>query len=102
MICLKHQSDGNQIGRSNRNLILDTRLFELEFPWGEMTELWANIIAESMYAWCDVNGNEYLFLETFIDHQKNSSALSVEDKKVVIKGQETLRKSTAGLHICCK
>ena len=51
-----------------------------------MTELATNVIAESMYAQCDVNGNEYLLLEAFIDHQKNHSALSVEDQKVVIKG----------------
>ena len=51
-----------------------------------MTELVANIISESMYAQCDVNGNGYLLLEAFINHQKNGPALSVEDQKVVIKG----------------
>ena len=60
-----------------------------------MTELAANMIAESMYAHCDVDGNEYLSLEAFIDHRKNGSALSAEDQKVVIKGQEALRNSTA-------
>ena len=50
-----------------------------------MTELAANIIAELMYAQCDVNGNEYLLLETFANHRKNGSALGVEDQKVVIK-----------------
>ena len=67
-----------------------------------MNELVATIIAESMYAQCDVNWNEYLLLKAFIDHRKNDSALSVEDQKVIIKGQETLRKSTAGWDICCK
>ena len=51
-----------------------------------MTELVANIIAESMYAQCNVDGNEYLLLEAFINHRKNGSALSVEDQKVIIKG----------------
>ena len=97
MIHRKHDADGNLI----KNPILDTCLYEVEFPGGEMTELVANIIAESMYAQCDVDGNEYLLLEAFINHQKNSSALSVEDKKDVIKGQ-TQRKSTAGWDICCK
>ena len=68
----------------------------MEFPGDKMTELVANIIAESMYAQCDVNGNENPLLEAFIDHRKNGSALGIKDQKVVIKGQETLRKSTAG------
>ena len=58
------------------------RLYEVEFPKGEEV----NIIAESMYAQCDLNGNEYLLLESFIDHRKNGSALSVEDQKIVVKG----------------
>ena len=50
-----------------------------------MTELAANIIEESMYAQCNVDRNEHLVLEAFINHQKNGSALSVEDQNVVIK-----------------
>ena len=48
VICQKHDANGNPIGRSNQNPILDTHLYEVEFPGGEMTELAANIIAESM------------------------------------------------------
>ena len=51
-----------------------------------MIELAANIIAVSMYAQCDGNRNEYLLLEAFIDHRKNSSALIVKDQKIVAKG----------------
>ena len=67
-----------------------------------MSELVANIIAESKDAQCAVNGKEYLLLEEFDDHGKNDSALCVEDQKVVIKEQGSLRKSTAGWDICCK
>ena len=56
----KQDVDGNTIGRSNQNPILSTHLTELEFPGGEITELAANIIAELMYAKCDVNRNEHL------------------------------------------
>ena len=81
---------------------MDTHLSEVEFPKGEMIELVANIIAESTYAQCDVDGYEYLLLEAFIDHKRNGSALSVEDQKVVVKGRETQRKSTADWDICCE
>ena len=62
----KSDVDGNQMSRSNKNPILDTHLYEVEFPWGESTELVANIIAESMCAQCDVDGNEYLLLEALL------------------------------------
>ena len=61
-------------------------LYEVEFSCGEMTDLAVNIIAESMYAQCDVGRNDSLLLEAFINHRKNGSTLSVDDQKVVIKG----------------
>ena len=77
VVCQKHDADGNPIGRSNQNPILDTCLYDVDFPVGEMTELAANIIAESIYTQCDVEGNEYFLLEAFVDHRKNGSALNV-------------------------
>ena len=62
----------------------------MEFSTGDITEL-AYIIAESIYAQCDVDRNKYLLLEALINHRKNVSALSVQ-----VKEQETLGKSTAG------
>ena len=41
----KNDADGNPIGRSNQNPVLDTCLYEVEFPGGEITELAANMIA---------------------------------------------------------
>ena len=67
-----------------------------------MTELVANIISESMYAQCDIDGNEYLLFKAFINHRTNVSALNVKDQKMVIKWQNTLRKSTAAWDIYCK
>ena len=51
-------------------------------------------MVESIYAQCDVDSNEYLLLGAFTNHRKNSSAVSVENKKVVVKGQYTPRKLT--------
>ena len=50
-----------------------------------MTEIAANIIAESMYAQC-VGGNEHLLLEAFAYHWKKGSAKIVEDQQRVIEG----------------
>ena len=85
VVCWKHDANGNPSSSSNQNLILDTHLHKLEFPVGEITKLAANIIAEKMYAQCDIDENKYRLLEAFIDDRKNGS-LIVEDQKVVVKG----------------
>ena len=49
-----------------------------------------------------VHGNAYLSLDTLVDHRRNGSALTAEDQNIVVKAQETLRKSTAGWDIYCE
>ena len=44
--------------------------YEVKLPGEEVIKLMANIIAELMYAQCDVNGNEYIMLEPFINYRK--------------------------------
>ena len=53
----KHNIDGKTSGWASDNAILDTREYTVQFEHGEVTELTANIIAESMYAQCDCDGN---------------------------------------------
>ena len=62
VIVRKRYSDGNSIGRTNDNPILDTRKYRTEFDDGEVSEIMANVIAESMYAACNDDGNEYLMM----------------------------------------
>ena len=92
----KHDANGNPVGRSNESPIMDTCLHEVKHPGGETEELVANIITELIYAQCDVDGNNYLLLEMFINHKKNESALSVDDQNILVKRRETLGKSTGG------
>jgi hypothetical protein len=61
------------------NPILDTRVYEVEFPDGTINDYAANIIAEALYAQVDVDGNRYLLLKEIIDHKKDQSALSREE-----------------------
>ena len=49
----KHNVEGNTIGRSNSNPILDTQTYELEFKDGIMSTYSANVISENMYTCCD-------------------------------------------------
>ena len=51
--------NGNAMGRPHANPIVNTRMHKVD---GKVTELTVNVIAESMYAQCDTDRNEYLLL----------------------------------------
>jgi hypothetical protein len=46
-------------GRANSNSMVDTRTYEIECPDGRSDEYTANVIAENMYAQCDIEGRQY-------------------------------------------
>ena len=71
---------GNVMGRSQPKPILDTRMYQVEFTGGNVTESTANAIAESMYAQCNTEGNEYLLLDALVDYQKDNKAISLSDQ----------------------
>ena len=64
----KRDADGNAVGRYNDNPILDTREYSVEFDDGEISELTANLISESIYAACDDSGNDYLIIDSISDY----------------------------------
>ncbi len=98
----KRDLDGNPIGCRSDNPILDTRLYDIEFPDGEVTPLTANAIAQAMYAQCDVDRNEYLLLDSFVDVQKDHTAISLDEQKSVHNRREYMRRTTLGWHVCCQ
>jgi hypothetical protein len=53
----KCDHDGNPIGRHDVNPILDARIYEVEFPDGEVLEHAANVIAENLYSQLDEEGH---------------------------------------------
>ena len=71
----KRDVDGNPMGRANTNPILDTREYTVTFDDGDVTNLTANLIAESMYAQCDPDGNQYVLLDSLTDHRRLDMAL---------------------------
>ena len=56
--------------KENANPVLVTR-------GGGGTQLTANIIAESLYPQCDVDGNQYLLPNSLIDYQVDGKAKSL-------------------------
>jgi hypothetical protein len=65
----KRDEDGNPIGLANANPILDTREYTFTFDNGDETVLNANLIAKAMYVQCNPDGNQYILLDSIIDHR---------------------------------
>ena len=90
----KKDSNGNPVGLSNRNPLLDTREYEVEFPDGTIDVLTANTIAESLYSQVDQEGNSFAVLSGLVDHRKDGTAVKLDDAK--IPGTNKLRRTTKG------
>jgi hypothetical protein len=65
----KRDLDGTVRGRANANSMLDTRTCEIEFPDGRSDAYTANVIAENMYAQCDIERIQYNLMEGIVYHQ---------------------------------
>ena len=94
-------NDGNVIGRAHGSPILDTRKYIVAFEDGEEAELSANAIAQSMYAQCDPEGNQYVLFDSIVDYRRSTTSLTKADQKVVkANGRTFLRRSTKCWQLC--
>ena len=95
----KRNVEVNTIGKANSNPIIDTKTYEVEFEDGSMSTYSEDVIAESMYAQCDEEGQQYLLFGSILDHNTDGHALLVADKYVVLCGRSSKRKTTKGWHL---
>ncbi len=99
----KRDKDGNPVGLANTNPILDTCEYTFTFNDGDETVLNANLIAEAMYVQCNPDGNQYVLLDSIIDHRQLDAALRPSEQKVVQPdGHTHLKHSTIGWQVCCQ
>ncbi len=102
VISCKCNADCNTVGRAHDQPILDTRTYDVEFDDGTIAKLTANKIAKCMYAQCDPGGNQYVLLDCFVDFDKSSTAISLADQNIIMKGRPSKRCNTYGWMICCQ
>ncbi|GFH61944.1 pol protein [Chaetoceros tenuissimus] len=69
----KRDAAGNPVGEANENPILDTRVYELEFPDGRIEEYAVNMIAENLFEQADEDGWDSGIIEEFLDIRKDDS-----------------------------
>ena len=64
----KRLRDANDIsiGDDHENLLLDTRIYEVEHMYGQKVALSANTIATNMFSQVDKEGNQYALLDAIV------------------------------------
>jgi hypothetical protein len=97
-------ADGKVIGTYDENPILNTMVYEVEFPDGQVQEYSANLIAENMLLQVDDEGFSVTMMEGIVDHKKDGSvAVSKEDAYLTTRtGTKRRRKSTVGWKLLVK
>ena len=89
--------DGEVTGTYHENPMLNTILYDVEFPDGEIKEYSANVIAMNMYSQVDADGYRTQLIEDIVDFQRDTNAVRMEDKYITTpSGQRRMRKSTVG------
>ena len=71
--------NGQVIGAQNKNPLLNTLVYEVEFPYGDVRKYTANLIAENVLSQVDPNGYYTNTMEVILDHKRDSSAVSMAD-----------------------
>ena len=90
--------DGEVAGSYDENPFLNTMIYEVEFPNGDIKEYAANIIAENMLTQVDLDGYSLTMMKGIIDFKRDDAvAVPKSDMYVVTsRGQKKMRKTTVG------
>lgn len=100
VVARKRDDDGKLIGRSHKNPLLDTSMYDVEFQDGITEAFTANTVAEAIFAQIDDEGNEFNILADVIDHKKTSEALQGDDNYVTHNGKQYPKQTTKGWSMC--
>ena len=80
------------MGRANDNPILDICQYVVKFDSGEVNELTANVISQSMYIMCDKDAYQVLIFYAIVDHKRDETAMTKADQTFVgANGREYFR-----------
>ena len=88
--------NGNPIFRKNKNTIIDTRHYEVQFTDGEVTDITANFIAERMYYQCDKEINYMLLLNPLVDSIKTERVILLQDHQLTVNVKPCIKRSNSG------
>ena len=90
----KRNSSGKAIGRRNANPLLDTRLYETEFPDGKVVSISDDTAATSLFDNSSDDGHYLMLFKSLLDHKSNTTSVQRDDVFVKRNGSNSERKKT--------
>ena len=79
VVSRRKDHNGNPIGRSSSNPVLDTGQCVVKFVDGVQEHYGANLIAENMYSQVDKQGYEFALMSEIDDHASDATATRADD-----------------------
>jgi hypothetical protein len=89
-------------GSYDSNPYLNSMLYEVEFPDGQISEYAANLIAEHMLTQVDFDGYSITMMEGIVDYKKDHSVNKDAMYVVTRRGQKRMKKTTQGWKLLIK
>ncbi len=90
-------ANGKVVGTYNDCSMLNTLVYDCEFPDGTTKEYTANIIAENILIESDLQGHTKQMLMGIVDHKRNGDAISKRNMHIKSKsGQNRIRQTMVG------
>jgi hypothetical protein len=86
--------DGNLVGKSHKNPMLDTSEYIIEYEDGTSDRMFANTIAENIYAQVDEEGKQFALLKEITDHRTDENAIDIANGFTVLPNGRRIRKRT--------
>ena len=92
--------DGNIIGKYDSNPMLNTMVYDVEFPYGSISEYGANVISDNTYSRIDSEGFLHSILSGILYCAKYITAVQKGNQYIITKSiQRRMRKSTVGWNL---
>ena len=89
--------NGDIIGTFDDNPLLNSILYDVEFPDGAVKQYAANTIAQNMYSQVDEDGYSTALLESIVDYSKDGHAVTLENQYITTRsGRRRLPQTTIG------
>ena len=76
--------EGTIAGHYDENPRLNSIIYEVEFPDGQVKEYAANVIADNMLSQVDSEGFSTTFLESIVDYKKDEATAITKANQYVI------------------
>ena len=96
-------SNGQVLGYYKEIPMLNTILYDVQFPYGAIQTYSANLVAENILTQVDADGYHNKLLEGLLDHYKDKRAVEKKDQWIVTKrGRQSMRQTTVGWKFCMK